>query len=193
MASLLDELDGLERNASRVAGQDSEAIELMDSFAKTDGDLRLLVDRYGPSESAYIVASLAFVLARRATESKDDKEDAVFRMIRKLVVTEQPVVLQGCLSAIHRKLFTCERIPKGLFDPTVSGFILNAFRYSGDDAWVVHLSGLNVLTTLEERKLLHRVFCDEQIMALKLELERLRDEEGELLQGDLEVVLQMIR
>ena len=190
--SVLAQLDALDRDSSLIAGRDSVAIELMESFAIDRHRLALLVDRYRGSKSEYILASLAFVLARRAADEQDVGTQTLYRMIQSLMSVDHPAILQCCLSAIQQKLMLLDTLPAWIASSEIADFVLHSVRYSGRDAWVVHGSAVELLLALGDKRLAPRIFSNPQLGELRRSLSDLLGIARGKIRPDIEAVIRTL-
>jgi hypothetical protein len=164
----------------------------MESLRNAGHPIAELVTRYGSSKSAYILASLAFFVARHAGERVDSADASpAFLLAEKLKGVEQPTVLQLCLNALHGEIILSE-CAKAILPPAASELVVRALELSGDQAWVVYTTGLDLLQALCSRDTLQRSFSESQMESLRSAVARIRDLKNVDLREDAESVLECL-
>jgi hypothetical protein len=190
---LLDRLDSFASDTSlRIEWDLERAIDTMESLRDMGYPIAELVKRYRSSQSEYILASLAFFVAGHAGEGIGlDQTSPILLLIERATEVRQPVVLHSCLSALHREITMCENA-SDILPPTACEFVLRALEFSGDQAWVVYTTALDLLQALCSRDTLRSSFSETQIESLKSAVARIRDFKAVDLREDAETVLQCL-
>ena len=191
---MLDRLDSLASNTSLTIEWDLErAIDLMESLRDAGYPITTLVKRYGSSKSEYILASLAFFVAGHPGEGVGSGQTPpAFLLVEKLAGVDQPTVVDLCLSALHREIILGENT-SAVLPPAASDLVMRALEFSGDQAWIVYTSGLNLLEGLCSHDTLRSSFSEGQIESLKRSVARIRDLKTVNLREDAEAVLECLR
>ncbi len=181
----LKRLDEIEI-ASPDPTSDAGAIELMEDVAATPEGLRLLVDRYSSSPSAYIVGSLALVLGKSASSCSHEAAALVFRFIEKLRRKDYAGALISSLSAIEVQIsFGCGWGPSLQPPPVLSIFLMHCLEYSGRYSILVQDGALSLLATICEKGLLDVALPKETRPVFRKRIGQLAALDNELLNTDI--------
>ncbi len=166
----------MERADPDPAWASAEVKELLDRLDPDESAWFSLIRRYGRSRSAAVVTGLAGCLAEDAEREQPRAGiEVTFRLIASLSISD-PNLLHMCLVALAKQTQ----------DPTqraciiseaelLYGFILACFDYRGEGEFVVRISLLALLDSLEEGGLLKSFLDGERFDRVRERLLAARD------------------
>jgi len=179
----IDEIEKLDPDPSR--GQELEAFELMNAFARGPEELRALIDRYGSSTTPIISQSLGSVVAVRAQEPTQEMARLVLTFVARFRCWKPDETVMNALTAVQHCLHYVEpSVGESL--RSLSPFFRKCLAYEGRLWVIIRGHALALLPIIVHRDLINAIFTPEELLELRERIRELRRTAGEELRPELE-------